>query len=251
MRYPEFKDAKCTITNTSVGNKANRFGIIFLSVLALLMAFGLISSFTYFLFFFVIPKSDDNAYLNVISVGASLVTFSSAVISILSLFDSNCLRKYNNDLVLFERRYLNGLKISGWDFLYRCSYKKSEMDYNYYITSAKCVLYSGNKPQEMLEVIIPALAVDFNDLNCLVRIIQLKKFIPSFLQYIYSELEKSSIEPTDNKKSPIYFITVPYHIIAMYKRILLHKFFVIMLIANFLSIVSTVAVTLFIILINV
>lgn len=245
MIYPEFKEAKCNIIAKSVGNKAKRIINIILRILCVLSAFCLITCLTYFLFCFVIPKSENNAYLNVISVGASLVTFSSAVISFFSLLDSDCLRKYNNDLALFESRYLSGLKISGWDFLHRCSYGKRKTSYNYYIDSATCVLYSGNEPQEMLEVTIPALSIDFNDSNCLVQIIRVKKFIPSYLRYIFNELDKSGIEPTDIKKSPIYYITVPYHIISMYKRILFHKFLMIMLIASFLSIVSEVAVTLY------
>lgn len=248
MKYPEFKGAKCFITDVSVGNKAKRFCEIFLSVLFMFLSSGLILYLTYFLFFLIIPKSDGNEYLNVISIGASLVTFSSAVISFLSLLDSNCLRKYNNDLILFESRYLNGIKISGWDFLHRHSFKKSKSNYNYFITSAQCVLYSGNKPKEMIEITIPALAIDFKDTHCLIQIMRLKKFIPSYLQYIYSEVKKVDTGSADDKNNPIYFITVPYHIIAMFKRILLHRFLTIMLILFFLSIISAVVVTLYIIL---
>lgn len=185
-----------------------------------LVAFCLI-----FIFFnLIVPKNYETGGFNSLSVGAALITFFSAMISLLSLADSQCMKKYESNLYILESRYLDNQKVSGWNFLQRRSYNHN--DINYLITSAFFTLYVGSDSTEAFTIVIPALSVDMTDAHCIREINRLKKFTPKFIKYLLEE-EKSLRISRDNdelsKNDPLYYITLPDHISALYQNVLKHK----------------------------
>lgn len=226
MRYPIFKDAEYSITNIPVHSKKKRYFKIVLKTTLFVIVFLGIAFITNLIFTLIMPEGAERTYVNSISIGSAMVTIFSAIISVLSLVDSGCMKKYDDDLHILESRYLNGNKISGWEFLDRCSYKSQKsFCHNYYIVSAEYTLYSGLEPSQHLTIIVPALSADFRDLNCLAQICRIRKFLPFYLKYIYSEQEKykSNNKNRGGTIEPSYFIPLPYNIIALYKKILMHK----------------------------
>lgn len=188
--------------------------IIFLAALCL----------TFIFFNLVVPKNHETGGFDSLSVGAALVTFFSAMISLLSLADSECMKKYESNLYILESRYLDNQKVSGWDFLQRRSYNHN--DINYCITSAFFTLYAGNNPEEKFTIVIPALSMDMTDVHCIREIYRLKEFAPKFLKYLLNEknsLRSSKDNDELSKNDPIYYITLPNHISALYQNVLKHK----------------------------
>ena len=204
-----------------------------------------IAFITNLIFTLIMPEGPERTYLNSISIGSAMATIFSAIISVLSLVDSDCMKKYDDDLHILESRYLNGNKISGWEFLDRCSYKSQKsFCHNYYIVSAEYTLYSGYEPSQYLTIIVPALAADFRDINCLEQIWHIRKFLPFYLKYIYSEQEKykSNNKNREGTIEPSYFIPLPYNIIALYKKILMHKILNYAIGVCFICVISSIVV---------
>ena len=220
MQYPKFKDAEYTTTLEPVYKKPKQFFQFLLKYSFFLIYFIIAFFGIYFFFKFIDTEILENTYLNTISVSASLITVFSAVISVLSLLDSNCLKKYDEDLQLLENRYLDGRKISGWNFFRR--YSKPNDNNNYCIYSAHYKLYDGNEPSNFIEIIVPALSIDFYDVPCLAEICRIKKFIPNYLKYLNNE-QKNTSNIVKSIEQPSYFIPLPYNIISLHKRILQHK----------------------------
>lgn len=110
MRYPEFKEAEFSTTDIPIHRQFFRFctfvynNVIWI-VFSILYGVGI-----YYFFNLVFSGINDSFYLNALSVGASLVTFFSAVVSVLSLLNADCMKKFEDDLKLLENRYLNGKK---------------------------------------------------------------------------------------------------------------------------------------------
>lgn len=224
MRYPIFKDAEYSVTNVPVRSEKIHYLKIILKWILIVILCLEITFITNLFFTLIMPEGAEENYLNSISIGSAMVTVFSAIISVLSLVDSDCLKKYDDDLHILESRYLNGNKISGWEFLDRCSYRAHKsFCHSYYIVSAEYTLYSGYGVSEYLTIIIPALAADFRDINCFIQIGRIRKFLPFYLKYIYSEQDKYKNNNKEDTIEPSYFIPLPYNIIALYKKILIHK----------------------------
>lgn len=122
MKYPEFREAEYSTTDIPVYNREKHYMFIALKCIAFIVIFFIIILITHYFFEIIMLETTEGIYLNAVSVGASIVTVFSALIAVLSLLESNCLKKYDNDLHLLENRYLDGRRISGWEFLHRCSY---------------------------------------------------------------------------------------------------------------------------------
>ncbi len=248
MKYPEFREAEYSTTDIPVYNREKHYMFIALKCIAFIVIFFIIILITHYFFKIIMLETTEGIYLNAVSVGASIVTVFSALITVLSLLESNCLKKYDNDLHLLENRYLNGRRISGWEFLHRCSYYtiKSKKNNNYYIDSACYKLYSGNNDSQSLEIIVPALDVDFRDVPCIVQIFRIKKFIPEYLCYLNNEQRNYNNYFECGKlldKQPNFYIPLPYNIIALYKKILEHKILKYAVVFCFLFIISAIIVT--------
>lgn len=225
MRYPEFREAEFSTTDMPICNRFSHYLRVVRNLVIRLILFASSGILTYWFFSIVFCEITSGIYLNVLSVGASLVTIFSAIISVLSLLDTNIIKKYEDDLALLESRYLNGRKISGWEFLRRYSHNPSNK-YNYYISSACYKLYYGDTEVESMEIVIPALEVDFHDAPCVKQICRIKNFIPKFIDYIYEEQIKcnNNIDIGNELNiQPNYYIPLPNHIIALYKKILFHR----------------------------
>lgn len=225
MRYPEFREAEFSTTDMPICNRFLHYLKVARNTLIQVVLFTSSGLLTYCFFSIIFCEITSGIYLNALSVGASLVTVFSAIISVLSLLDTNIIKKYEDDLVLLENRYLNGKKISGWEFLRRYSNKSSD-NFNYYISSARYKLYYGDADIDSLEVVIPALEVDFHDVPCMKQIYRIKKIIPNFMNYIYDEQMKCNNNVAIGNETniqPNYYIPLPNHIIALYKKILFHR----------------------------
>lgn len=236
MRNPEFRDAEYSTTNIPVIDSRISF---FKKVLTIIVYIGVffISNILVFLSFCFFDINNGSEYsINVLSISASAITLISAIISVLTLLDSECIKKYQDDINLLEKRYLNNCSVSSWEFLKRSSnFSLKNKSHNYYIKSACYKLFSDNNDNNSLEIIIPILSADMNDVPCIIQIIRIKSFISQYIDYIYSEQNgyngKDTIEPN-------YFIPLPFHIIAIYKKVLLHKIINRVLIILFMLVLS-------------
>lgn len=245
MRYPEFKEAEFSTTDIPIHRQFFRFctfvynNVIWI-VFSILYGVGI-----YYFFNLVFSGINDNFYLNALSVGASLVTFFSAVVSVLSLLNADCMKKFEDDLKLLENRYLNGKKISGWEFLRRYSLSTSN-GFSYYISSACYKLYSDENDSRSLVVIVPSLEVDLHDVPCIKQIRKIKRFLPEYISYICVEQKKYENMHDYCKRinpPPNYYIPLPHHIIALYKKIFFHKALSHAILFCFLCIFATIIVT--------
>lgn len=224
MLRPKFENAQYFGDVVSLKEYCKYIFRIFIKYLIKFVLFLTAFMLTYIFFDLVVPKNNDSGGFNSLSVGAALVTFLSAMISLLSLAESECTKKYESNLHILESRYLDNQKISGWDFLQRRSYRCSNM--NYHIISAFFTLYAGSDPTEEFKIVIPTLSIDMIDAHCIREINRLKKFTPKFLEYLLKE-ERLFRNSKDNaelsKNAPIYYITLPNHISALYQNVLKHK----------------------------
>lgn len=243
LRYPEFREAEYSTTDIPIKKWYSGLIRVLIKCFFYLVGLVLILWATSSFFEAVLKEFEAGLYLNAISVGASIVTIFSAIISVLSLIDSDCLKKYEDDLNLLERRYLNGQKISGWEFLKRSSCNKYN---NYYVRSACFKLFCTDDDSQYLEIVVPALSIDFKDVPCALQIIRLQLFIPQYLRYIKNEQNnylkiKQSQEYQD--QSPDFFIPLPNHLIAVYKKILIHKLVKKLIIFCFLFVICAITIT--------
>lgn len=243
LRYPEFREAEYSTTDIPIKKWYSGLIRVLIKCFFYLVGLVLILWATSSFFEAVLKEFEAGLYLNAISVGASIVTIFSAIISVLSLIDSDCLKKYEDDLNLLERRYLNGQKISGWEFLKRSSCNKYN---NYYVRSACFKLFCTDDDSQYLEIVVPALSIDFKDVPCALQIIRLQLFIPQYLRYIENEQNnylkiKQSQEYQD--QSPDFFIPLPNHLIAVYKKILIHKLVKKLIIFCFLFVICAITIT--------
>lgn len=244
MNYPEFRDAEYSATDIPAYSPAKHYIHLILKAIILLVIFSVTSLLTY-AFFEIVMSTSESVYINVISVGAAIATIFSAIISLLSLSDADCLKKYESDLRLLEDRYLKSKKISGWSFLHRYSFqlRNKQNSNNYYVTSACYKLYSGTDPSQNLVIVVPALEVDFYDVPCITQILKIQKFIPNYLEYINDEQKKFADSKNSSSVQPAFFIPLPYHLISLYRRILTHKILKHMIILCLLFIISAVGIT--------
>ena len=224
MLLPEFENAQYIGATLNFKEYYKYISKIILKYALIIALFFAVFSITLFFFKLIVPEINKMDGFNSLSVGAALVTFFSAMISLLSLADSECMKKYESNLQILESRYLDNQKISGWNFLLRHSYNLNGI--NYHITSAFFTLYANDDSSDKFKIVIPALSIDFHDTHCIKEIYRLKKFMPKFLKYI---LEKDSTftDSSDagklSKDTPIYYITLPNHISSLYQNILAHK----------------------------
>lgn len=224
MLQPKFENAQYFGAVIGLKEYCKYIFKIFIKCIKNIFLFSIAFCLTFNFFKLVVPKNFETGGFDSLSVGAALVTFFSAMISLLSLSDSECMKKYESNLYILESRYLDNQKVSGWDFLQRHSYNLNNV--NYRITSAFFTLYAGSNPTEKFTIVIPALSVDTIDVHCIKEICRLKKFTPKFLKYLLNEkktLESSGDYDELSKKDPIYYITLPNHISALYQNILKHK----------------------------
>lgn len=243
LRYPEFREAEYSTTDIPIRKWYSYLIHVLMQCFFYLGSLFLILWVTNFFFEVVLKEYEDGLYLNAISVGASIVTIFSAIISVLSLIDSDCLKKYEDDLNLLERRYLNGQKISGWEFLKRSSCNKY---YNYYVRSACFKLFFADNDSQYLEIVVPALFIDFKDVPCVLQIIRLQLFIPQYLHYIENEQNnylKIKQSQEYQGQSPDFFIPLPNHLIAIYKKMLIHKLVKKLIIFCFLFVICAITIT--------
>lgn len=246
MQYPEFRDAEYSTTDIPAQNfiKANGKKIkkyLLLIICLLLILFG-----SYHCFDFILAESESNNKLALVSVGSALVTVFSALISVLTLVNANCLKKYDDDITLLQTRYLKGRKIFKWEFLNRSSnhVRKAFQKHNYYISSACYKLFCDNTDEKGLVIVVPILEVDFYDIPCVNQIIRIRRFLPDYLLYINEEqkkYDKSGNEATE--ESPNYYLPLPYHLIALYKNIVAYKVTKLCIEICFLFIISSVCIT--------
>lgn len=243
LRYPEFREAEYSTTDIPIRKWYSYLIQALMQCLFYSGSLFLILWATSFFFEVVLKEYEAGIYLNAISVGASIVTIFSAIISVLSLIDSDCLKKYEDDLNLLERRYLNGKKISGWEFLKRSSCNKYQ---NYYVRSACFKLFSADDDSQYLEIVVPALSIDFKDVPCALQIIRLQSFIPQYLYYIESEQNnflKIQQPQKHQGESPDFFIPLPNHLIAVYKKILIHKLIKKLIVFSFMFVICAIIIT--------
>lgn len=248
MRAPEFRDAEYTTTNVPVVDNKTTFIKKLLTVMVYIGIF-IFSHIIVSLSFCFFDLNNDTGYsINVLSIGASAITLLSAIISVLTLLDSECKKKYQDDIILLEKRYLNNYSVSSWEFLKRSSnYSLKKQSHNYYIKSACYKLFSDNNDNKSLEIIVPILSVDIHDVPCIIQIIRIKNFIPQYIDYIYSEQKKLNGKDIIEPNYPNYFIPLPFHLIAIYKNVLLHKIINRILIILFMLIINYILLSIFII----
>lgn len=244
MLYPEFRDAEYSITDIPPRSRAKHFLTTFIKGFAFITIFTAVSVVFCLFFNAILVRSTEDGRINAISVGASIVTVISAIVAVLSLLDADCMKKYDDDLRLLEKRYLNGRGITGWNFLHRNSFFYGDKHHinNYYISSACYKLYSGTGFAHSIDIIVPALSVDFKDIPCLLQIWRIRRFIPGYLRYINNEQQCFKADDTQ-KIQPVFFLPLPYHIISLYQRILMHKILRSTIAISSLSIISAILVT--------
>ena len=95
MRNPEFRDAEYSTTNIPVIDSRISF---FKKVLTIIVYIGVffISNILVFLSFCFFDINNGSEYsINVLSISASAITLLSAIISVLTLLDSECIKKYD------------------------------------------------------------------------------------------------------------------------------------------------------------
>lgn len=224
MLQPKFENAQYRGTVIRLKDYCKYIFTIILKYIIIIAVFLATFYLTFNLFKLLIPETDEKGTFNSLSVGAALITFFSSIISLMSLADSECMKKYENNLHILESRYLDNQKISGWNFLQRHSHNINSV--NYQIESASFTLYAGSKPNEKFKIPIPALSMDLLDVHCISEVYRLKKFTPKFLNYILKEQENQKFQKVNGKISkndPVYYITLPNHISALYQNVLTHK----------------------------
>lgn len=246
MRYPEFRDAEYSTTDIPTQSffKANKGKII--KYLFLIACFSLTILGSFHFFALILAESQESYNLSLVSIGSALVTVSSALISVLTLINSSSLSKYEDDINLLQTRYLEGRKIFKWEFLKRSSNHLTNaiQNHNYYISSACYKLYSGETDEKSLVIVVPILKIDFYDIPCITQIIRIKKFLPEYLLYINTEQKKYDAADVDTTaKAPNYYLPLPYHLIALYKKIIVYKAIKLCIEICSLFIVSSICMT--------
>lgn len=224
MLQPKFENAQYSGAVIGLKEYCRYIFTIILKYMIIIAVFSATFYLTFNLFKLLVPETDEKGTFNSLSVGAALITFFSSIISLMSLADSECMKKYENNLHILESRYLDNQKISGWNFLQRHSHNINS--FNYQIKSASFTLYAGSEPNEKLKISIPALSVDLLDVHCISEVYRLKKFTPKFLKYLLKEQENQKPQKVNSKISkndPVYYITLPNHISALYHNVLTHK----------------------------
>lgn len=247
MHYPEFRDAEYSTTEIPAQSFVKANGQKIKKYLLLLFCFLLILFGLNCFFSFVLTETESNDKLALVSVGSALVTVFSAIISVLTLVSSSCLKNYDDDIILLQTRYLKGKKVFKWEFLKRSSnhLKKAFQKHNYYISSACYKLFCDNTDENSLIIVVPILEVDFDDIPCIKQIMRIKRFLPNYLLYInkeQTEFDKSGSRV--NKESPNYYLPLPYHLIALYKNIIIYKATKLCMEICLLFIISSVCITL-------
>ena len=223
MRYPEFREAEYSTTDIPVIKCIKRVFKIVINILAIVAFFAFSAYIVYIALAYALKDDLENIYLDSISMCASIITGLSAIISIFSLLDSECMRKYYDDLLLFENIYLNGKKLPKWEFLKRTGHIKthhSQAIY-YYITSACCKIYYGNLDSESTLITIPALEADLHLISCIRNMLLIYIYSPTYIDYIVNQQNKYINSP--DKQQPVYFLPLLNHLCALHKNILFHK----------------------------
>lgn len=246
MKYPEFRDAEYSTTDIPTQNFFEANGQKIKKYLFLAVCFFLILLGSCYSFAFILSENGGNNKLSLISVGSALVTVFSALISVLTLVSANCQKKYDDDINLLQTRYLKGKRVFKWEFLKRSSnhMKKSFQKHNYYISSACYKLFCDNKDENSLVIVVPILEVDFYDIPCIKQIKRIRRFLPEYLSYINQEQTEYDESGTDDDKMPPnYYIPLPYHLMALYKNIVVYKITKLCIDICFLFIISSVCIT--------
>ena len=234
MLYPEFRCAKIDSLGAPSHFPKHVAKRVFVCLCHLGILLVLCSGLTCLLRAILNPESD-NYLLDLLSISASFITIFAAFVAAISLLDALFMRKYEEDLHLLEERYLEGKKLSSWDFFKRYSNapKKSNNGINYILISATYMLYVEDT-KKSLEILVPILAADFYDVSCIKQIIRIRKFLPIYQKYLEAEEVKYLAEEGNkgemSPKRPFYYFPLPQHLIALYKNILAHKICKILLI---------------------
>ena len=104
MKYPKFKEAKYSTTSYPVRSRIKHN-------ITVAFKYILITALFIFIYFICLctiktinPEATESISINIISIGASVVTFFSAIISILSLLDTICLKRYESNIRLLEKK---------------------------------------------------------------------------------------------------------------------------------------------------
>lgn len=209
--------------------------IVYFLVIAITTA--TVSLVTYHLFK-IISQTCEPDYL---SIGASLVTFFSAVIAVLCLLDNMAMKKFDENVNILENKYTG--KISGWNFIHRFSYSLAKDSVNHRLCSAKYKFYYKDQPDGFVRIVVPILHADFIDTQCIKGIIALKKIIPTYKQYIFKNQVIKGDARKEEKMQHIYYLILPEILLSLYKGILLMRILRFAIIVCNLLILSSVVMT--------
>lgn len=226
MMLPEFNNAELCNYEDQIRNSkssALKVCITLIKIIIFITICVAIGYLTYIIF--LNCKTDDVNYrFTSISIGAALITFLSAVISLLCIFDSIFSKVYEDNINIIERKFLDGHKLPRWTFLKRNSnfYKKDKI--NYYVISAYFNINYGENGSCRDQIIVPSLAADMTIVLCIQRLIKLSKLIVPYKKYILSLADKTadSSKEKGNTEPMKYYILLDT-IVSMNKSILHRK----------------------------
>ena len=225
MRYPEFMNSKLDIIPFIEGRNWFRiFKIISTVLFRIVIAVGaLIASY----FMFKVSLNNDNSSINTLSIGAAQITFFSAVLTVLCMWNSSVMEKFEDNKNILKQRYLKDTYLNEWEFLKR-QHMSLGKNFSCDLTSAKYKIYYGNEHNEFELFELPVFSFDLQDAPCCKRIREIKKFCPKFEEYISREQDKYyeiSDHADSDSEAPKYYFILPRIIVAMYTKILQHKIF--------------------------
>lgn len=194
MRLPEYNYAELHNCSQPISSRKSYALNVCVAIMKFIIFIGLcvgICWLTYIIF--LNCKTDDGNYrFTSISIGAALITFLSAFISLFCIFDNIFGKIYEDNINIIERKYLNGKKLPRWSFLKRSSnfFKKGKI--NYYVSSAYFNIIYGENECNCEQITIPSLAVDMDIVLCFQRLFKLLIIIEPYKKYILSLTDKNA-----------------------------------------------------------
>lgn len=142
---------------------------------------GVVFLITYIVFYNCI---DDDKLSDMIALGAVFATFGSAVISVFSLYCSQMMNNFHNNLVILQNKLISGNTWRRWGFLRRI--KKQRIGwgkYNFYVLKNPQICFETN--YNKIQVPIPTDISDFQDISVGWYYLQLVVFSKSFFYLNY------------------------------------------------------------------
>lgn len=217
---PEYEPAELHNSAKPInGFKKHIFKIILKS--AFFLGLCALIGYLTFLVFLGCNTDDANTSYTSVSIGAALITFFSAAISLMCIFDNKCKRAYEDSLNIIERKYLDGRKPASWSFLKRSSFFSKAGKINYTVLSAYFKINYGENGKNAANVTIPFLAADMTILSCLQRLALLSKITSQYKEYILELSAKNA--QTDNENASMKYYILLDVLTSMNKNILFGK----------------------------